>query len=169
MGKMRENGNWTAEHMRKNVNSKVTGPKTDMGKVKNNIANTTKGTARESLLDDAMLDAGFNPVDKRANIIKVMFTSWMNSKTTKKAKEIYNMERIMDMIELNMEPHLIKKLKDKKQFDPEDMNKLKLIIDTNEKLHKMKHGEKKQVVTASVKDIMHLFNKKMEEEPNARS
>ena len=49
------------------------------------------------------------------------------------------------------------------------MNKLKLIIDTNEKLHKMKHGEKKQVVTASVKDIMHLFNKKMEEEPNARS
>ena len=142
---------------------KSTGPKTDLGRIKIGIGKIKKGRVRDkSILNDAMIDAGFNTNDRRSNMIKVLFSSWMSTKTMKEAKEILKIETTLKMVEQSMLKHLLKKMKKEVQFDTEDMAKLKLIIDSNEKLYKMKHGETKTIKTIDFKDVLDMYNKKVE-------
>ena len=75
-------------------------------------------------------------------------------------KEIVKIETTLKIIESSMLKHLLKKMNKGEQFDQWDMNKLKLIIDSNEKLYRMKHGETKTIRTVDFKDVLDLYNRK---------
>ena len=147
-----------------------TGRKTPLGKLKSSLnrgkvvhPSNVQGRYRKSLLNDTLLDSGFSPTDPRVSYIKTLFSLWVREKTNKELKEILEIEEILSVVKGSMIKHIYNKLLKGEQLDVEEMQKLKFMVDSNEKLHKMKHGEKKEIRTVDFKDVMNLYHIKKNE------
>ena len=155
------------------ISKKSTGPRTiegiakqHMNRSSHQIGNTQRLGRLDSSFNRALLDKGFDPRDKRAFYVKQMFASWAKTIRFKDMNELIELENTFNVVKQSLIKTIYNKLSKEQKLSPDDMYKLKFLVDTGEKLYKLKYGTKltKEVRTVDYKDVMHWFDKKMKEE-----
>ena len=139
-----------------------TGPKSEVGKLRNSMSCSGIYRMRMVEIKQAMLELGFDPRDKKVRLIKEVIMNWLRSRNSEEIKEILEIEAILEIVKNEMMSTVLKKSLEKKQLNQEEMQKLKFLVDNNARLYTIKHGTTQTIRTIDFKDVMDSFWIKME-------
>lgn len=103
---------------------------------------------------------GITPADNKDEVGVYradLFLLWVKSKQGKELKEIVDLENLAQLLKGDAHQRVFKKIAQNQSLTAEDLSYIKLYKEIIETLHRMKHGEKRINVNASLKDIREMM------------
>ncbi len=151
---------------------KQTGPKSEMGKLKNSVSaikHFGKGVSLnqhgDSRITKLMKEAGvdFSKVEQAIEK-RNLFTIFIKSKSTEELTEIQKLDTVIQILESDVAVRTMSKLEKGIALSDEDVRVIKLLKETLESSHKLKFGDKHLHAHVGYDDI-----RKMMFDDNTRS
>ena len=138
----------------------ATGPKTEIGKLKNAahlVTSAYKNINPDSMIGQVVKYDNSTPEKTKKSLEAYHnFVSWVNNMSKRGLDEIAKLEGLISMMEINL-AKAIEKLGEGKSLDDKDRKNMFFMRDTLVEISKIKYGEKHFNVTAELKDIRDMM------------
>ena len=137
--------------------NKQTGPKTEIGKVKNSL-NAVRSGATSKLLDEAIELVGIKfKKASEALAVKTVFAAWWKSKSGEDLTEIAKLDQVIQILDSDMSIRAMGKLEKGIPLDEDDIKLIRLLKDCLSTSHELKFGKKNLNVHANYDDIRKMM------------
>lgn len=149
-------------------NIRKTGPTTEIGKLKNAVSSTKYpiGHPKRKQIDrygdghitKIMKESGVDfSIPEKALADRNLFEIWLQSYKKKNLTEIQQMDKILQLLDMDMTGRVMEKLTQGIPLEKRDMDLIRLLKECLAENHKMKYGETKVNIHGDFDDIRKMM------------
>jgi hypothetical protein len=113
--------------------------------------------AKDSQITKMLKDCGVDfSIPEKAMEARRLFKLWLDKYSPKQISELERLDRLIELLDVDMAQRVMEKISMGVSLDRDDVRAIRLLKDTLEATHKLKHGEKHVNLYADLDDMRRM-------------